>query len=142
VSKLAWSATLALWCVEIVTLPPTPEPVRAPVPKAPRPPEKLTPEMIQGTHLYLWGGWPNGVISFNADGTYLAKHDPESQTLYGGTWCVSGDTVTIFEVCWHEEGEMPAEGHVRYDFKFDVAGYPKLVGKSNGTTDVALWNRR
>lgn len=121
----------------------------APVPKQAAVRE-LTPEMVEGTWLYEWHGMKDGVICFEksatGERTYVARHDPNAETFYVGTWHVEGgDTVVISErsvnPTWGYTG-----GPTTYRFKFAVGAYPVLKGTSTsarGTeTTVTIWNRK
>lgn len=108
----------------------------APVPAAPK---ELTTGLLTGRWDYEWGGYPNGTIWFYADGTYTAIHTPGSQLIYHGTYTVKGDTVTLTE--WVTNVEfVQTNGPATYRFQFDVAKYPHLTGKSNGSEKVVLGN--
>lgn len=117
-------------------------PTAAPVPKR-KPVAELTPALIEGTWLYSWGGFPDGVIGFNRDGTYSALHQPAGTTVYYGTWTVTRDTVVIEEMAFDPTtGAVISGAPTRYEFTFDPKTYPKLSGVSNGTVEVKLWGRQ
>lgn len=110
--------------------------VRAPVP----PPAKLSKELIVGTWNYDWGNWHEGIICFDADGSYSAQHEPGGANAYAGTWKLEGNTVTITEYGYHYATGERYSGPIDYCFDFTGSSYPNLSGKSNGTTKVALSN--
>jgi hypothetical protein len=109
----------------------------APVPKQPAKPKVLTADLVAGRWDYAWGQWPDGSVTFNADGTYTAVHDPGSNSVYFGTWKAEGDDVTIYEYR-HDLATNAQTGPTTYVFTFKAADYPALKGLSNGTVAVSL----
>jgi hypothetical protein len=75
---------VALWILAGVAML---DSVAAPVPP---PPRQLTPELLVGTWRYEYGDKRDGSITFHADGSYSARHEPDSTLAYCGTWSVDG----------------------------------------------------
>lgn len=112
----------------------------APVPKRPAP-KVLTAEMLTGTWSYEYGQMLDGVITFDANGSYVGIHIPGSDSIYSGEWKVEDDAVILTE--WrHDLVTNGRTGPATYKFQFKAADYPKLKGLSNGATHVALTRAR
>ncbi len=109
----------------------------APVPKT----VELTDKHIVGDWEYEYGNWPNGKISFNANGDYWAFHEPDSDLFYSGKWKREGNAVTIEE--WRTcLTTFSRSGPITYRFDFDKSRYPNLTGTSNGCVNVTIKNPR
>jgi hypothetical protein len=110
----------------------------APVPKQ-RPPEGLTVDAMVGVYDYSWGGFPDGVLTLNKDGSYVGIHVPGSDQIYAGHWRCTPTSVVIEEWSYSAvTGELRG-GPAIYVFEFGAgAKLPELVGKSNGTVHVKL----
>ena len=114
----------------------------APVPKQPpAPPPELTRVALEGHWEYDYAGMLGGHITFFGDGTYEACHVPGSTTIYFGSYSLTGNSVTLYESCRIAGDDAPASWVGTFTFDFDKTKPPKLVGKSNGVTDVKLSRR-
>ncbi len=116
-------------------------PTAAPVPKQPpAEPPAIKADQVVGTWAYSWGQWPDGIISFDKDGSYSAVHVPGGATVYAGTWTVRDNTLTITEYSFDFATGERRGGPSDYCFDFGRTRMPDLAGVSNGSTPVKLSN--
>ena len=96
-------------------------------------PTKLTKELLHGKWGYEWSGSLNGWIEFDAkSGTYTSQHQPDSDTIYSGSFAVSDGSITLTEWSFNVQTGAGSGPHC-YRFDLGFGDWPAISGKSTGS---------
>lgn len=109
----------------------------------PRPPAVTADTLSGATWAYASGPFPNGLITFNADGTYAAVHDRERPDIaFHGSWWVRDGRVRLSECRFDPESGV-VYGPNAYEFTLTARpGGLSLAGSTADGMRVALSDPR